>query len=176
MKPIESPLLKLLERDQLLETMPSGLFLVDYSGFITSDYTGGHPGYVNGTVGRMSLFSIQAKNIEISRNEVFDFMGAYINIHPNSPARSITVEGILEGVSKYSETIEFKDPYPLTWHDYNYRNIDALRFVGDEYVVVDNLTFQEVSPVPIPAADWLFGTGILGLIGFSKRKTMLKTV
>ena len=29
MKPIESPLLKLLERDQLLETMPSGLFLVD---------------------------------------------------------------------------------------------------------------------------------------------------
>ena len=29
MKPIESPLLQLLERDQLLETMPSGLFLVD---------------------------------------------------------------------------------------------------------------------------------------------------
>ena len=27
-----------------------------------------------------------------------------------------------------------------------------------------------VSPVPIPAAVWLFGTGILGLIGFSKRR------
>jgi len=27
-----------------------------------------------------------------------------------------------------------------------------------------------VNPVPIPAAVWLFGTGILGLIGFSKRR------
>jgi hypothetical protein len=28
-----------------------------------------------------------------------------------------------------------------------------------------------VSAVPVPAAVWLFGTGILGLIGFSKRKS-----
>jgi hypothetical protein len=27
-----------------------------------------------------------------------------------------------------------------------------------------------VSPIPIPASIWLFGTGILGLIGFSKRR------
>jgi len=26
------------------------------------------------------------------------------------------------------------------------------------------------SPIPVPAAVWLFGTGILGLIGFSKRR------
>jgi hypothetical protein len=32
------------------------------------------------------------------------------------------------------------------------------------------------SAVPVPAAVWLFGTGILGLIGFSKRKAaMLKS-
>jgi hypothetical protein len=30
--------------------------------------------------------------------------------------------------------------------------------------------WTEVSPVPVPAAIWLFGTGILGLIGFSKRR------
>ena len=29
---------------------------------------------------------------------------------------------------------------------------------------------QDISPVPIPAAIWLFGTGIIGLIGFSKRR------
>lgn len=28
----------------------------------------------------------------------------------------------------------------------------------------------EVSPVPVPAAAWLFGSGLLGLFGFSKRK------
>jgi hypothetical protein len=33
-----------------------------------------------------------------------------------------------------------------------------------------------VSAIPIPAAVWLFGTGILGLIGFSKRKTLLKQI
>jgi hypothetical protein len=30
-----------------------------------------------------------------------------------------------------------------------------------------------VNPVPVPGAVWLFGTGIIGLIGFSKRKAML---
>jgi hypothetical protein len=33
--------------------------------------------------------------------------------------------------------------------------------------VISELT---LSPVPIPAAFWLFGTGLIGLIGFSKRK------
>ena len=27
-----------------------------------------------------------------------------------------------------------------------------------------------VSPIPVPAAIWLFGTGLIGLIGFSKRR------
>jgi len=33
-------------------------------------------------------------------------------------------------------------------------------------VVIDNMP----SAIPIPAAIWLFGTGLLGLIGFSKRR------
>ena len=31
-----------------------------------------------------------------------------------------------------------------------------------------------VSAVPVPAAIWLFGTALIGLVGFSKRKAMLK--
>ena len=52
----------------------------------------------------------------------------------------------------------------------------------DDFRIYDTaLTAAEVSamvsPVPIPAALWLFGTGILGLIGFSKRKAaMFKAV
>jgi hypothetical protein len=50
---------------------------------------------------------------------------------------------------------------------------DALIFDGRHHQ--GNWTISEVSAVPVPAALWLFGTGILGLIGFSKRKTaMLK--
>ncbi|MCW9025191.1 MAG: PEP-CTERM sorting domain-containing protein, partial [Gammaproteobacteria bacterium] len=30
--------------------------------------------------------------------------------------------------------------------------------------------YTDVSAVPVPAAVWLFGSGLIGLIGFSKRK------
>jgi hypothetical protein len=44
---------------------------------------------------------------------------------------------------------------------------------GSEYIT--NLTFNPaittlIAPVPIPAAVWLFGSGLLGLVGISWRK------
>lgn len=35
---------------------------------------------------------------------------------------------------------------------------------------IDNLTADSVSAVPVPAAVWLFGSGLMGLVGFSKRR------
>ncbi len=35
---------------------------------------------------------------------------------------------------------------------------------------LDDVTFGSVSAVPVPAAVWLFGSGLLGLIGIAKRK------
>jgi hypothetical protein len=32
------------------------------------------------------------------------------------------------------------------------------------------ISFGTVSPVPIPAAVWLFGSGLLGLVGMARRK------
>ena len=48
-------------------------------------------------------------------------------------------------------------------------------FFGDIYTIdivsdLELTNISEINPVPIPAAVWLFGTGILGLIGFSKRR------
>ncbi len=37
---------------------------------------------------------------------------------------------------------------------------------------VASFLVKEVSSVPVPAAVWLFGSGLLGLIGFSKHKTV----
>ena len=37
-------------------------------------------------------------------------------------------------------------------------------------VAIDDLTIGDVSAVPVPAAVWLFGTALIGLVGFSKRK------
>ena len=36
----------------------------------------------------------------------------------------------------------------------------------------DTNTFAKFSPVPVPAAVWLFGSGLLGLIGIARRKTI----
>lgn len=34
----------------------------------------------------------------------------------------------------------------------------------------------EVTPVPVPAAVWLFASGLLGLVGFSRRRKIIKSV
>lgn len=43
-------------------------------------------------------------------------------------------------------------------------------------IVFDNITFgsatPEVSAVPLPAAAWLFGSALLGFLGFSKRSSV----
>ncbi|MDH5593491.1 MAG: PEP-CTERM sorting domain-containing protein [Gammaproteobacteria bacterium] len=41
---------------------------------------------------------------------------------------------------------------------------------GDPVPVGDAFGFAEVTPVPVPAAVWLFGSGLLGLMGFMRRK------
>ncbi len=47
-------------------------------------------------------------------------------------------------------------------------NADYVTITGStQYGVLEDLSF---SAVPVPAAVWLFGSGLIGLIGFAKRK------
>ena len=49
----------------------------------------------------------------------------------------------------------------------------AASCVSDTFL--DNITITaDVSAVPIPAAAWLFGSGLLGLVGVARRKTAAK--
>jgi hypothetical protein len=41
---------------------------------------------------------------------------------------------------------------------------------GIAYMGIDGLQLADASAVPIPAAAWLFGSGLLGLIGISRHK------
>ena len=45
----------------------------------------------------------------------------------------------------------------------------GIQDLNDESWAMDNLTVT-VAPVPVPAAAWLFGSGLLGLIGFARHK------
>ena len=42
---------------------------------------------------------------------------------------------------------------------------------GDAFI--DNMQYTGLAPVPVPAAVWLFGSGLMGLLGTSRRKKAL---
>ena len=43
------------------------------------------------------------------------------------------------------------------------------------YIFEDNANVvQEVSTVPLPAAAWLFGSGLIGMFGFAQRRKALQ--
>lgn len=50
---------------------------------------------------------------------------------------------------------------------------NGLQGIGDESWGLDNVMVQ-VTPVPLPAAVWLFGSGLIGLLGFAKRRRIVK--
>jgi hypothetical protein len=72
------------------------------------------------------------------------------------------------------------DNVPMTW------DVSESRWVGQSLsnashsIHIDGIISKKaqqyqlnVSAVPVPAAIWLFGSGIAGLVGFSRRKTAL---
>ena len=43
-------------------------------------------------------------------------------------------------------------------------------FAGTPYSEVWSVTFTETAVIPVPAAVWLFGSGLLGLVGVARRR------
>ena len=62
------------------------------------------------------------------------------------------VSGDLFGISFFGATASTSGPYSVNW------TLDL--FVAP----------APISPVPVPAAVWLFGTALIGLVGFGKRR------
>lgn len=46
---------------------------------------------------------------------------------------------------------------------------DPESYIATTSLMIDNLTIA-TSPVPVPAAVWLFGSGLIGIIGIARRK------
>ena len=94
-------------------------------------------------------------------------------------ARRILVTGFLVSGGTLTRSIpvnSFVDTFSN--HDLPFmRSLSAVSFKGygagtlyyANGFALDNLEI-EVSPVPLPAAAWLFGSALLGLIGYSRRK------
>jgi hypothetical protein len=65
----------------------------------------------------------------------------------------------------------YLDPYNDVYHDGN----DDRVGLNNVLSMASASSWNQVSAVPVPAAIWLFGTALIGLVGFGKRKAaMLK--
>lgn len=90
---------------------------------------------------------------------------------------NITISGLYNGSVVNSVTALIGSP----WLNIvtNFSNIDTLRISGGTFLVDDisvNGGSSSPSAVPVPAAVWLFGSGIAGLIGARKRKKTVAAV
>ena len=66
----------------------------------------------------------------------------------------------------YSAAVYIDDTYSQHFTDATY----GWYYGDNHYSTVGSWLVRETSPVPIPAAVWLFGSGLIGLIGMASRK------
>jgi len=84
---------------------------------------------------------------------------------------TVTFEGYLDGVLKHTMTAGLSNT-TASLLSFNFSNIDTFRMLDQgSQIAFDNLDVDYgVSQVPVPAAVWLFGTGLAGLMGVSRKK------
>ena len=101
----------------------------------------------------------------------FGFTGG--NVYLNPDAIGLSIDGGLVGLSSVSplaggwtlETVQCMAT--ATSHDLSF-GLGSM--AGRSYMSMDGISLAEASPVPIPAAAWLFGSGLIGLAGLKRRQ------
>lgn len=79
---------------------------------------------------------------------------------------------VYEGLTEFGNSLGLGDTSILTIAVAGIRRIELYQPKSDstaDGTGWDNLEYS-ISPVPVPAAIWLFGTALIGLVGFSKRR------
>ena len=105
----------------------------------------------------------------------------------NSPNAVSTIDGYWYGAAGYGDStienfLEYNGDYlgfVFTSHNSSYGQLitttdqDWVRTLGstaNNQLLMENIIAGSVSTVPVPAAAWLFGSGLIGLVGFARRK------
>lgn len=93
----------------------------------------------------------------------------FYNVLGNS-AGSLTNTGPFSNVgSLYWSATEYAPITDNAWYFDMYSGYQAIRWKGDT-VYAWAVQSGDVGAVPVPAAVWLFGSGLIGLIGLARRK------
>ena len=141
-------------------------------------------GYYNGAVSGDYVAYNQWASVATVSDFSFDFNGAYFTGVWND-GLNVNIQGLSGGTMLYNETIQVDHNGP-TWFSANYIGIDqlVLSSYGGTHVVsggsgahfaMDNFTFNETAPVPEPSTILLMGAGLLGLVGYNRKRFSKKS-
>lgn len=86
---------------------------------------------------------------------------------------NLTVDGVtLFADYNANDTSTLVNNVPSQFDEYTFNNITGTEFIiwADSNTDSFRIDRLEVSAVPVPAAAWLFISGLIGLVGFSRRK------
>lgn len=86
----------------------------------------------------------------------------------NMASHSCTGFTFANGVASIQWSGVYGDPYEL-WYS---ATVPTGGFTGTQYAVYLTGVVTEGSVVPVPAAAWLLGSGLLGLVGVARRKAV----
>ena len=131
-----------------------------YHGVVSADY---------------SAFNADGGPATIRSDSLFDFRSAYF-ASASRWGMQITATGYRNGDPLYQRQLLVNTDTAQLFN-LNFAGIDTLEFVasgGEDYLgagfhfTLDNA--EIAAPVPLPAAVWLFGAGLAGLLGQIRRK------
>ncbi len=159
----------------------TGSFELDESviptGSSTATYTGIVDNFILDVAG--NIFTGQNGRVQqLTGNGGGDFFTISIGGNNGTVSGSIGANTINRFTVDWRGPALFPDPFvlaqDLTTADFNYRSI-TIRFSDGSTTTttIDNasdITFGSAAVVPVPAAVWLFSSGLLGLAGIARRK------
>ena len=144
---------------------------VDEDGFVTFYYIAAESGYTNSFNSGSNTITEHNESfdwdgwssftISVAANEILDFSFTSATAHALTPvdnANSTSLEGL--GIMTDGDMSELVLAY----------NDNALGTGDADFD--DMLVRAEFSAVPVPAAVWLFGSGLLGVMGIARRRKL----
>ena len=174
-----------------LTTSVAGATVIDFNSSLSlpAEYTGG--AVVNGTTGNWAsppgdssnYFTVGSSADQLSPgvltlgslNQYFGYYGGSPDEYNYIMLSHGTTEFIITGLELAAAAVLAADgnqnngAYWNIWADNESEYFDTVKFISTSNAFeTDNHAY--LSAVPIPAAVWLFGTGLLGLLGMSRKR------
>ena len=147
------------------------------------------PSYILGSSGNPAVGEEQNFLVDtITTYAIFDGTSyvaggqtAYGNVYIGNDVLDYSGQYIVDAYQVYADFVQWPVGMGIIlFNDSATRLVDMSFFVNDSLSGWDNAVFfmygpelfmlADINPVPLPAAVWLFGSGLLGLVGIARRK------